>query len=308
MSPSEDQKWMKQALKLASKAAQKGEIPVAALVVGPEGLISYAINIRERQQTPLGHAEIFALHKASQVRHSWRLEDCTLYVTLEPCLMCAGAIQQARLKRVVFAAADPKAGAVKSLYQILNDSRLNHQVKVVGGLLADESIDLLQSFFRRRRHEKKTIKTQKVFRDRSSVVVFHKNKILGFHAVDLTSNKPYFFIPGGAIEQGETPAQTAIRECFEETGYKIRILEETFLEKHYDFLWNGKINHCRTVFYLAVLNQEWNPPHKIEDADYHKGVDWLDIKFIPEIFGYNKDILAAVQKLLKTAKKKSVLR
>lgn len=307
-SSSEDLKWMRKALSLAQKAAEKGEVPIAALLVGPEGLISSAINTRERQQTPLGHAELFALHKASQKKQSWRLSDCTLYVTLEPCVMCAGAIQQARLKRVVYGASDPKGGAVESLYHILNDSRLNHQMEVTAGVLASECATLLQVFFQDRRDEKKMEKAQKIFRDRSSVIVVHKNKILGFHAVDPTSQTPYFFVPGGAIEAGETSAQSAARECLEETGYKVRILEETAFERKYDFLWNGNIHACRTVFYVGVLDQEWTPPHKVQDADYHKGVEWIDVKNVPTVFGYNKDILWAVQKLLKTAQKKSALR
>lgn len=303
-----DKKWMQAALKLAQKAAEMGEVPIAALVVGPEGLISSAINTRERQQTPLGHAELFALHKASQVRKSWRLEDCTLYVTLEPCMMCAGAIQQARVNRVVYGASDPKTGAVESLYHVLSDSRLNHQVEVISGVLAPASTSLLQNFFQERREEKRTEKAQKTYRDRSSVVVIHKNKILGFHAVDPTSKAPYFFLPGGSIEPGENAVQSAARECMEETGYKVRILEETAFERKYDFFWNGSLNPCKTLFYLGVLDQEWNPPHKVQDADYHKGVDWVDVKMIPQIFAYHRDILWAVQKLLKIAKKKSALR
>lgn len=306
--PSEDAKWMQKALELAKKAAFKGEVPIAALIVGPEGLISYAINTRERQQTPLGHAEIFALHKASQKRQSWRLTDCTLYVTLEPCLMCAGAIQQARIGRVVYGAADPKGGAVESLYTVLSDARLNHNVNVTSGVRASECSDLLQDFFKNRRDEIKTEKSQKIFRDRASVIVVHDNKILGFHAIDPTSQVPYFFMPGGAIEPGETPALCAARECLEETGYPIRVLEETAFERKYDFFWNGAIHSCRTIFFVGQLTQEWRPPHKIDDADYHRGVEWLDVKNIPEVFKYNRDILWAVQKLLKTARKKSALR
>lgn len=303
-----DEEWMKRALALARKAAQKDEVPVAAIVVGPEGLISYAINTRERQQTPLGHAEILALHKASQKRGSWRLADCTLYVTLEPCVMCAGAIQQSRLARVVYGAKDPKAGAAGSLYQILNDPRLNHQVEVTAGILEQECSDLLHGFFQDRRDEKKNEKSQKVFRDRASVVVLHKNKILGFHAVDPTSQVPYFFLPGGAIEKNETAAESAARECLEETGYKVRILEETAFERKYDFPWDGRVHACRTTFFVGLLDQEWTAPKKVEDASYHRGVDWVESQHVSKVFAYNKDILWAVQKLLKTAKKKSALR
>nr|BFD58098.1 hypothetical protein CKG001_02050 [Bdellovibrio sp. CKG001] len=302
---SHDEKWMKKALQLARKAAARDEVPVAAIVVGPEGLISYAINTRERQQTPLGHAEMLALHKASQKRGSWRLSDCTLYVTLEPCIMCAGAIQQSRVARVVYGATDPKAGGVGSLYQILNDPRLNHQVEVTSGILEDECSDLLQSFFKDRRDEKKIDKALKIYRERSSVVVLHKNQVLGFHAVDPTSEVPYFFLPGGAIEEGETPAESAARECLEETGYRVRILEETAFERKYDFPWDGKVHACKTTFFVGVLDQEWVAPTQVEDASYHRGVEWIDAKTASTAFAYSKDILWAVQKLLKTAQKKN---
>lgn len=308
MAQIEDIKWMRKALNLAQKAAGKGEVPIAAIVVGPEGLVSYAINTRERHQTPLGHAELVALHKAAKKRKSWRLSDCTLYVTLEPCVMCAGAIQQSRIHRVVFGASDPKGGGVKSLFSILNDPRLNHSVSVTSGVLESECTLLLQSFFKDRRHENKLKKTQKIYRHRSSVVVVHDKKILGFHAVDPTSKAPYFFIPGGAIEPGETPAESAARECMEETGYAVQIHENTAFERQYDFLWNGHINHCKTTFFLGTLAQPWQPPGKIEDASYHQGVEWLDIKKIHDAFKYHQDILWAVQKLLKTSQKKSTLR
>lgn len=308
MAQIEDIKWMRKALNLAQKAASKGEVPIAAIVVGPEGPVSYAINTRERHQTPLGHAELVALHKAAKKRKSWRLSDCTLYVTLEPCVMCAGAIQQSRIHRVVFGASDPKGGGVKSLFSILNDPRLNHSVSVTSGVLESECTTILQNFFQGRRNENKLKKTQKIYRHRSSVVVIHDKKILGFHAIDPTSKTPYFFIPGGAIEPGEIPAESAARECMEETGYAVQIHEDTAFERKYDFLWNGQTIHCKTTFFLGTLTHPWQPPGQIEDASYHKGVEWLDIKKIPDAFKYHKDILWAVQKLLKTSQKKSTLR
>lgn len=143
-----DEYWMRRALDLAAIAGIKGEIPIAALIVCDGKLISEAGNLKEANQDPVGHAEILAIRMASENLGRWRLSNCTLYVTLEPCTMCAGAIIQARVRRVVFAAKDPKAGAVCSLYQILNDPRLNHSPEVTGGVLEKPASQLLQSFFR----------------------------------------------------------------------------------------------------------------------------------------------------------------
>lgn len=302
---SQDEKWMREALRLAEKAAAKGEVPVGAVLVSPEGVVlSKASNARESLTTVLGHAELLAIHRASKNLHSWRLEDCTLYVTLEPCVMCAGAIQQARLGRVVYGAADAKAGAVESLYQVLDDSRLNHQVQVTSGVLAFECAKILTDFFQARRDENKKEKTEKKYRARASVIVVHKNKILGFHAVDPHSGSKYFFMPGGSIDAGESAAAAAERETLEETGYKIRVLAETEFRRKYEFPWNGKTNACDTVFYLGVLDEDWHAPREVQDADYHRGVEWVEAKSADKVFAYNKDILWAVQKLLKIAKKR----
>ncbi|MFN7904291.1 MAG: tRNA adenosine(34) deaminase TadA [Pseudobdellovibrionaceae bacterium] len=149
------EEWMQFCLELAQKAEKKNEVPVGACVVGPEGLISTGYNLRETLQSSLGHAEILAIHKAHRIRKNWRLEDCTLYVTLEPCLMCAGAIVQSRIQNVIFGAYDKKAGAVRSLYQLCEDSRMNHQVNVVEGVLQNECSQMLTNFFKDLRKAKK---------------------------------------------------------------------------------------------------------------------------------------------------------
>ncbi|OGQ73075.1 MAG: tRNA-specific adenosine deaminase, partial [Deltaproteobacteria bacterium RIFCSPLOWO2_12_FULL_60_16] len=123
------------ALQEAEQAAEKGEIPVGAVVVYRGEVIARGHNLREKTQSPLAHAEMLALENASQYLGSWRLNDCTLYVTLEPCVMCVGAILQARVARVVFGCLDPKGGAVESLYRLCEDSRLNHHPAVTGGVL-----------------------------------------------------------------------------------------------------------------------------------------------------------------------------
>jgi len=147
----EDLKWMQEALALAKKAALRGEVPVGAVIVYDNQLISSGSNTREERQEAISHAETEAISSACRALSSWRLTGCTLYVTLEPCIMCAGAIYQARLDRVVFGAIDPKAGAMGSLYRIHEDTRLNHRLPVEGGILADDCGAVLKEFFRARR-------------------------------------------------------------------------------------------------------------------------------------------------------------
>lgn len=146
---------MRRALILASAAASKGEVPVGAILVQHNKMISRAHNLRETLQTALGHAELIALQRASKKMGQWRLLDTTLYVTLEPCIMCAGALIQARIGRLVFGATDPKGGGVQSLYQICQDDRLNHRIKITSGVLSHECGQILKDFFSKRRVEKK---------------------------------------------------------------------------------------------------------------------------------------------------------
>ncbi len=131
---------------------QRSEVPVGAVVLGPGGdVLARAHNQRERDADPTAHAEILAIRAAARALGSWRLEGCTLVVTLEPCPMCAGAVVAARIGRVVYGAADPKAGAAGSLWDIPRDRRLNHRAEVIGGVLAEQSAVLLREFFARRR-------------------------------------------------------------------------------------------------------------------------------------------------------------
>lgn len=136
------------ALDEARSASASGDVPVGALVITPEGdVIGRGHNIREAEHDPTGHAEIVAIRAAAKALGGWRLEGCTLVVTLEPCTMCAGAIVQARIRTLVFGAYDDKAGAVGSLWDVVRDRRLNHRPEVVGGVRAEESAVLLRSFF-----------------------------------------------------------------------------------------------------------------------------------------------------------------
>lgn len=144
---------MQVALDLAKKAAEKGEVPVGAVVVFEGKVIAGSGNAKEAAADPLGHAEIGVLREAAKSLGRWRLTGCTLYVTLEPCVMCAGALVHARVDRVVYGAPDPKAGAVESLYTILSDPRLNHRPQVTNGVLGAECGRLLSEFFAKRRTE-----------------------------------------------------------------------------------------------------------------------------------------------------------
>lgn len=144
---------MQRALELARDAAARGEVPVGAVVfeLASGKIVAEASNTREQQRDPAGHAEFIAIREAARVVGDWRLNDYAVAVTLEPCPMCAGLIVNARLGRVVYGAADPKAGACHSLYSITNDPRLNHASVVREGVLAEESAELLRTFFRDRR-------------------------------------------------------------------------------------------------------------------------------------------------------------
>jgi tRNA(adenine34) deaminase len=142
---------MLRALDEARRALEEDEVPVGAVVVRAGEVIASAHNERERSSDPTAHAELLAIARAAKSLASWRLECCTLYATLEPCPMCAGAIVQARIPIVVYGAADPKAGAVQSLFQLLDDPRLNHQAKVIAGVLAEPCGELLSRFFQQQR-------------------------------------------------------------------------------------------------------------------------------------------------------------
>jgi tRNA(adenine34) deaminase len=143
--------WMRQALVLAEEAERNGDVPVGCVVVNESGLVSTGLNVRELNQDPLGHAEVTALRSASQKLGRWRLSDCTVYVTLEPCHMCSGALVLSRVKRVVFACHDPKTGAAGSLNNVLQDPRLNHFCEVTSGVLKTEASEMLRRFFKSRR-------------------------------------------------------------------------------------------------------------------------------------------------------------
>ena len=150
-----DRQWMLIALAEASEAARQGEVPVGALVVRNGEVLGRAHNRREIDGDPLAHAELLALRQAAERVKGWRLTGCTLYVTLEPCAMCAGALVNSRVERLVFGAPDPKAGFCGSLGDLVRDPRLNHRLEVVGGVESELSADLLKSFFRRLRDRPK---------------------------------------------------------------------------------------------------------------------------------------------------------
>jgi tRNA(adenine34) deaminase len=146
-----DRRMMEHALGLARQAEAMGEVPVGAVIVRDGRIISQAFNLRETLHDPTAHAERLALTLAGRALGSWRLEGCTLYVTLEPCVMCAGAIVQSRVQRLVYGAVDRKAGACQSLYRLVDDRRLNHRVEWISGILEEECSEILSLFFHDRR-------------------------------------------------------------------------------------------------------------------------------------------------------------
>ncbi len=150
-----DQIYMKAAIETAAIAEENGDIPIGAVIVHENRIIAKGYNQREQLQDPTAHAEIIALTQAAAALETWRLNGCTIYVTLEPCPMCAGALVLSRIDRLVYGSDDPKSGACKSLYNIVQDGRLNHRLDVTAGVLTDECTELLQKFFRRRRLENK---------------------------------------------------------------------------------------------------------------------------------------------------------
>jgi tRNA(adenine34) deaminase len=151
-----DEKFMTLALEQASLAFQKGEVPVGALITLGGEILAMSHNSSISMNDPSAHAEILAIREAARILDNYRLINATLYVTLEPCVMCAGAIIQARIQRVVFGAGDPKSGAVVSLYRLLHDKRLNHTVEVTGGVMRDVCAEILSRFFHEKRITSKT--------------------------------------------------------------------------------------------------------------------------------------------------------
>lgn len=149
----EDNRLMKVAIESAKIAEENGDVPIGAVVVYQGQIIAKAYNQREQLQDPTAHAEIIALTQAAAALGNWHLHGCTMYVTLEPCPMCAGALGLARIDRLVYGCTDPKAGACGSLYNIITDERLNHRLEVTSGVLADECGALLTKFFQKRRPE-----------------------------------------------------------------------------------------------------------------------------------------------------------
>ena len=150
-----DERFMLEAIIEAKKAREMAEVPIGAVIVHEGEIIARGHNLRETSQETLSHAELIAIAEANEKIGSWRLEDCTLYVTLEPCPMCAGAIVQSRIKRVVYGAPDPKAGCAGTLFNLLEEPRFNHQTELESGVMQDECASLLTDFFKALRNKKK---------------------------------------------------------------------------------------------------------------------------------------------------------
>lgn len=157
---SKDEKYMRQAINQAKKAAAIGDVPIGCVIVYEDKIIARGYNRRNKDKTTLAHAELIAIKKASKVLGDWRLENCTMYVTLEPCQMCAGAIVQARIPKVVAGCMNPKAGCAGSVLDLLHVEKFNHQVEFESGILMEECQELMQSFFRNLRQKNKEKKKQ----------------------------------------------------------------------------------------------------------------------------------------------------
>lgn len=151
----QQEKYMKEAIKQAKKAAAIGDVPIGCVIVFDDKIIARAYNQRNKRKTTLAHAELLAIQKASKKIGDWRLEDCTMYITLEPCQMCAGAIVQARIPKVVIGAMNPKAGCAGSVLNILQVDAFNHQVEIEKGILEEECSQMMSDFFRELRRKKK---------------------------------------------------------------------------------------------------------------------------------------------------------
>lgn len=162
----EDEIFMKEAIKQAKRAYKQDEVPIGCVIVQDGKVIARAYNKRNMKRNPLAHAEIMAINKAAKVTGDWRLEDCVMYITLEPCQMCAGAIVQARIPKVVIGSMNPKAGCAGSILNLLQVQAFNHQVELVKGVMEEECTSMLQEFFKelrdRKKEEKKKLKEQEV--------------------------------------------------------------------------------------------------------------------------------------------------
>lgn len=158
ISPDQDEYFMREAIIEAKKAEEQNEVPIGAVIVLDGQIISRGFNLRESHQSAVAHAELLAIEKACEELGTWRLENATLYVTLEPCPMCAGAILLSRIKKVVYGAQDPKAGCAGSLMNLLQDQRFNHQCELFPGVLQEECGEMLSVFFRSLREQKKVAK------------------------------------------------------------------------------------------------------------------------------------------------------
>ena len=160
----EDERYMKQALKLAKKAKDNGDVPIGCIIVYDGKVIARGYNRRNKDRQSLAHAEIIAIKKASKVMGDWRLEECRMYITLEPCQMCSGAIVQARIPEVVIGCMNPKAGCAGSIINLLDMKEFNHQVQVTRGVLREECSEILTTFFKEMREREKKKKSGKTDR------------------------------------------------------------------------------------------------------------------------------------------------
>lgn len=232
---------MRLALEQAELAFAKGEVPVGAVVALGGEIVAAAHNLRETTFDPTAHAETLALRAAALELRSWRLSDAALYVTKEPCIMCSGVMLNARLGRLVYGCSDPKGGAVRSLYHLLSDPRLNHRAEVVSGVLEEESAALLRRFFKGLREQgKESIK------EVTAAVIEKDGRILIARRKEGMQCGGKWEFPGGKVEPGETPEACLRRELREEFGIEAGI-DGFIAASEFDY---GTI-HIRLLAYRA---------------------------------------------------------
>ena len=219
----DDKAYMELALAEARKAAELGEIPIGAVLVYNGEVIAKAHNLRETDQDATAHAEILVIRQACARLNRWRLSGCTLYVTVEPCPMCSGAIVNSRIDRVVYGCPDVKAGGAESIFNIITNPNLNHCAQVTSGVCEEECAEVMRSFFQRRRKERKAAKNLPKPVEVVAALIWRDGKFMICQRPANKARALLWEFVGGKVESGETKEQALLRECMEELNITIKV-------------------------------------------------------------------------------------